>query len=208
VRSARLTKVRYFPQDISHTRQRLLTSEEDHDGLPSHSQVLRGGKNETFKGSIHSINTVIEQLTKRTTLVSTSSTICQPHSRSQEGNLRNVRLTAIYCIESLIQEQPNSPTDINPRRTILIERRVIPEQRQQINNHKAEPAERDQVGRHAHRETLDDHICIERFQDVARQQRVVDTGVLVLFQVRQVLLADVDHFEDWGRARTMEIWRR
>lgn len=38
----------------------------------------------------------------------------------------SLRLCSIHCIKCLIQEKPNGPRSIYPRRHILIERRIVP----------------------------------------------------------------------------------
>jgi hypothetical protein len=47
--------------------------------------------------------------------------------------------------------------------------------------------------RHPHREQVDHKLGIERLEHIAREQRVVYAGILVLLQVRQATLADENH---------------
>lgn len=108
-----------------------------------------------------------------------------------------IRLTTIHSIKSLIQEQANAPTEIDPRRTILIQRRVIPQQRQEISNDEKEARQGNQIRRHPHGKALDNDIGVEGFEHIAGEQRVVYSGVLVLLEVGQLLLSDVYHFCDW-----------
>ncbi len=54
-------------------------------------------------------------------------------------------LTTIHGIESLIEEEANGPGEIHPRRTILIEGRVIVQESQKVNYDKGEATERDLV---------------------------------------------------------------
>lgn len=47
--------------------------------------------------------------------------------------------------------------------------------------------------RHRHGEAFDDHIVVERLQNVSRDQRVINPGVFIRMQASEVLLANVDH---------------
>ena len=68
---------------------------------------------------------MIEQLAQRPALVCPSS------------------LRPIHRIERLIQEQANRPASIHPRRAVLIERRRIPQQRDEVCDYESETAEGD-----------------------------------------------------------------
>ena len=43
---------------------------------------------------------------------------------------------------------------------------------------------------------MNDNIAVEWLQDIPRDQTVVYAGVLVLFQLRELLLPDVNHGKD------------
>lgn len=162
------------------------TCEQRHHSLPSHSQVLRSSKDQDLERSIDRIDTMIKQFSKRTTLMSSSSAMTpyqhsllhNPSPSSTPGiktkDLKNSRLRPINSIKSLIQKQPHGPRRIHPRRTILIQRRVIPQQRQQINHHEHEPRQRDQVRRHRHGEAFYRDVAVEGFEHVAGEKGVVD----------------------------------
>lgn len=50
---------------------------------------------------------------------------------------------AIYRIKSLVEEQPQRASGINPRRTILIKRRIVPEYSEEIKYHEEEARQGD-----------------------------------------------------------------
>lgn len=50
--------------------------------------------------------------------------------------------------------------------------------------------------RHVHGEQIDNTFAIKRLQHVATDQRVVDTGILVVAQVLQQMLPNVHHFRE------------
>ena len=58
--------------------------------------------------------------------------------------------------------------------------------------------------RHRHGETVDHAFVVERFEDKPTDRRVVDTGILVVLEIRKMLLSDVHHFEDVARLRTRD----
>ena len=107
---------------------------------------------------------MIEQFPQRPTLM------CPP------------RLRPIHSIESLIQKQSYSPRSVHPSRHILVERRVVPKERQEIQDDEAEAGERDGVGRHGHGEAFYGDVVVEGLEDVFRDEGVVDAGVFVLFE--------------------------
>lgn len=115
-----------------------------------------------------------------------SSYLCNKHEA-------NLRLTSIHRIKSLIHEQSHCPARIHPRRTICIQCRTIPQQRQDIDDYEAESQQSDQVGCHPHGKTFYDKVRVEGFEDVARKEGVVDAIVFVLFEIGEFLLSDVDH---------------
>jgi hypothetical protein len=108
---------------------------------------------------------------------------------------KHSRLRPIHSIKSLIQEQAHPPAVIHPRRAILIQGGVVPQHGEEVGHDEHEARQRDQVGRHAHREALDDKVGVEGLEDVLGRQRAVDAGVLVLPQSREVILAEVHHRE-------------
>lgn len=50
--------------------------------------------------------------------------------------------------------------------------------------------------RHVHRKQVNNTLAIERLEDIATDQRVINTRILVVAQVRQNMLPNVDHFRD------------
>jgi hypothetical protein len=70
---------------------------------------------------------MVEQLTQRTTLVGPS------------------RLTPIDRIECLVKEETDRPTQVNPWWAILIQRRCVPEQSEEVCDDKAKARERDLI---------------------------------------------------------------
>lgn len=105
----------------------------------------------------------------------------------------DIRLRAINSIESLVQEQANRPTGINPRRTILIQGRIVPKQRQDVDHDEGEADQGDHVRGHPHGKTFYDKVGIEGLEDITRQERMVNTLVLVFLQVRKLFLSHVNH---------------
>lgn len=180
--------------DRKHSSYDPRTSKECQDSLPTHSQVLRRCEDEAFERCIDSVDAVIEELSQWTTLVcSTPVSLSVPALMTPM--IHDPRLTAIHRIKSLIHEQSNRPTSIYPRRTIRVQRRIIPQQRQDINNDETKSQQGDQVRRHPHRKTFYDEVRVEWFEDVAGQQGVVDSAVFVFFEVGELLLTDVDHLD-------------
>lgn len=146
---------------------------------------------------------------------------CQLLEAKGEGRHgRHIRLRPVHRVKGLVEKQAGSPAVVYPRRAVLVEGRIVPQQGEEVGDDEHEPRERDQVRRHRYGEALDDHIGVERLQDVLGEQRVVDLGgrkhrqpcidtgrrqistpkevatdtrVLVLLQVRQKLLPDVYH---------------
>jgi hypothetical protein len=57
----------------------------------------------------------------------------------------------------------------------------------------------DSNARHGHGEDMNKHIGVEWFQDVARDERVIDSGVLVLAEVAQLRLPDIHDCRCWQR---------
>jgi len=59
--------------------------------------------------------------------------------------MRAPGLRSIYGIEGLIEEQTSRPRQVHPGRTVDVQRRIIPEHRNEIDDDEAEPSERDLV---------------------------------------------------------------
>lgn len=106
------------------------------------------------------------------------------------------RLSAIDSIESLVEEESDSPTEVDPRRTVLVESWIVPQQSQNVDDNEREPRQRDQIGRHAHRKQFDDHIVVKWLEDVLGSQRPIDSGILVLLQRRKLIVSEIDHDGD------------
>lgn len=109
--------------------------------------------------------------------------------------LRDIRLGAIDGIKGLVNEQAGGPCVVDPRRTILVERRVVPEQGEEVGDDEHEARQGDQVWGHPHGEALDDDMGVEGFEDILGCQRMVDAAVFVVPEVWQELLPHVDHLE-------------
>lgn len=99
----------------------------------------------------------------------------------------------VNSVKGLIQKQAQGPRVVDPRRAILVERGVVPQQGQEVGHDEHEARQRDEVGRHAHREALDDDMCVKWLQHVFGRERPVHPGVLVLLERRELALADVNH---------------
>ena len=110
--------------------------------------------------------------------------------------MRSPSLRPIHSIKSLIQKEPNGPRSVHPSWHILIERRVVPEEGQEIHDDEAEAGERDGIRCHGHGEAFYDDVVVEGFEDVFRDEGVVDAGVFVLFEAFEALCPYVDHFGD------------
>lgn len=98
-------------------------------------------------------------------------------------------MRAIHGIKSLVQEQPRSPRVVDPARAVLVQGRVVPQHGQKVGHDEEEARQRDEVGRHAHREALDDDVRVEGLEDVLGRQRPVHRGVLVLLEGGQLALS-------------------
>jgi hypothetical protein len=130
-------------------KQRELTRELNHNGLPRLSKIHTSRKQYNFQSRIDSIHAMVEQFSKRTALARSPS-IFSPsdiilshlHLKPTSIGRINVRLTSIHCVKGLVHKQPNGPTSINPTRTILVQRRTIPEHSQEIDDHEGETGER------------------------------------------------------------------
>lgn len=55
----------------------------------------------------------------------------------------STRLASIHGIKSLVEEQADRPTEINPRWTILIQSRRVPKEGEEITNNEAKARQRD-----------------------------------------------------------------
>ena len=117
----------------------------------------------------------------------------RPSCGEAESVKGDIRLGAVNGVECLIEEEANGPGVVHPWWAVLVKRRVIPEQRQQVGDDEGETGKSDEVWRHALREALDDDIVIEGLEDVLGRQRTIDAGVFVLLEVWQLLLPYVDH---------------
>ena len=110
-------------------------AEECKDCLPRLAQVHRSCEKEDFEAGITSVDscnmsashpppclamrpTVVEELSQRSALM------CPPCLRS------------IHGIEGLVKEEADSPRQIDPRRTVGVEARIVPKHGQDIDNHK------------------------------------------------------------------------
>ena len=58
--------------------------------------------------------------------------------------------------------------------------------------------------RHGHRKALNCDIGIKRLEHITRQKRVVHARVLVLFEVRKLVMAYIDHLDGCNQQSTGE----
>lgn len=75
----------------------------------------------------------------------------------------------------------------------MIERRVIPQQSQDVDNNETETRKGNQIRRHAHGETFDHKIRIEWLENISGEQRMVDARIFVFLQARKSLLSYIYH---------------
>jgi hypothetical protein len=47
--------------------------------------------------------------------------------------------------------------------------------------------------RHPHRKAVDHHVGVERFEDILREQAMVDARIFVFLELRQLVLSYVNH---------------
>lgn len=153
----------------------VLTSEEGCDSHPALSHVLTGSEDQDLETSVERIDAVVKQLAQRTAL------------------LRPPSLATVDGIESLVQEQAEGPAVIDPAGAILVEGGVVPQQGEEVDDDEHEAREGDEVGRHAHRKALDDHICVKGLEDVFRGEGPIDARVLVFAERGEIPLTDVHH---------------
>lgn len=104
-------------------------------------------------------------------------------------------MRSINGVKGLVQEQADGPRIVDPRRAIGIQARVIPQQGQEVGDDEGEAGEGDEVRGHPYREALDDDVGVEGLEDVFGEQGAIDARVLVVFERRELALADVDHDE-------------
>ena len=86
--------------------------------------------------------TMIEQLAQRPALprsppASTST------RRSKHVALGNPRLRSVHGVEGLVQEQADRPARVHPPRAVLVQRRRVPQQRQEVYDDEDEARQRD-----------------------------------------------------------------
>ena len=139
---------------------------------------------------------MIEELAKRSRLSGSSpiARISTPVSQKSERSLLvHLRLCSVYSVKCLIQEQPQGPRVIYPWGTVLVQRGSIPQHSQKVCDDKRKARQGDGVRGHAHGETFYNEICIKGLENIFGEQRVVDSGVLVLAERRELLLSYVDH---------------
>lgn len=98
-----------------------LTSKQGEDGFPALPQVHCGRKQQNFECSIDSVNSMVEELTERSTLMCSAC------------------LASVHSVKGLVQEQTNSPASIHPWRTVLVEGRCVPKHCEEVCNNEAEP---------------------------------------------------------------------
>jgi hypothetical protein len=152
---------------------------EHGDRVPAVAHVLAAGKEEHLEGRVQRVDAVVEEFTEGAALVGSSATdtilACGNGVVSgRRGASLYVRLRAIHGIKGLVEKQTSSPAVVDPRRAILVQRRIVPEQSQEVGNDEHETRQGNQVGSHGHGEALDDDIGIEGLEDVFGYQRVVD----------------------------------
>lgn len=87
---------------------KILTSEEREDCLPALSEIHRGGKEQNLESRVDRVDAMVEQLSKRTTLVGSSG------------------LASIDGVKCLVEKQTNRPTKVHPRWAVLIQCRRVP----------------------------------------------------------------------------------
>lgn len=51
------------------------------------------------------------------------------------------RLGPIHCVECLVQEKTDGPGGVNPGRAVCVKTWIVPEERQKIDDYKAETSE-------------------------------------------------------------------
>ena len=87
---------------------------------------------------------MIKELAKRATLSrSPSKTAIISKALLNSSTSVDIRLHAIYGIESLVQEQADCTTGIDPGWAVRIQVRVVPHNGEEINYHEHESAECD-----------------------------------------------------------------
>lgn len=178
--------------------------EEGRDRLPRLAHVLGAGEDEDLEGRVAGVDTVIEELAEGPGLAGSATvrhtslwSVTCPHLVPSCGEAApvkgDVRLGAVNGVECLVEEETDGPAEVDPWWAVLVERRIVPEQGQQVGDDKGEARQGDEVWRHALGEALDDDIVVEGLEDVLGRQRVVDAGIPVLLEVWQLFLPYVDH---------------
>lgn len=103
------------------------TGECRQDCRPGITKIDRAGKDDDAEGGVDGIDTVIKELTKRSGLLSPPG------------------LSSVASIKGLVEKQADGPGCVDPGRTIRVEGRVIPEQREEVDDDERETGESNQV---------------------------------------------------------------
>lgn len=123
-----------------------------------------GARHDDFQRRVEGIAAVIKHLPEWGTLA------------------RPTRLHAVDGIEGLVEPQTHGKGDVDPRRTSVLETRVVVQQRQYVDDDKGQAGERDEIGGHRRREEQQE-LAPVWFENIFRQQRLVDARIFVELQI-------------------------
>ena len=121
------------------------TAKQHKHSLPSLAEVHSSREKQHFQAGVQRVNTVIEELAERTGLACAAPVkhlrSARTHQVLQEA--QNSRLSTIHSVESLIQEETNSPRPVHPNRAILVHVRGVVKHSRDVRDHEAKARERD-----------------------------------------------------------------
>lgn len=134
------------------------TSEESEHCFPALTHIGRSRKKQDFECGVQGINackisaseicdceicgTMIKQFPEGSTLLRPSSTNRSAGSKpAQLSSWRkafpDLRLRTIHRIEGLVQEQADRPARIYPRWAVAVQRRIVPEHGEEVDDNEA-----------------------------------------------------------------------
>lgn len=138
-----------------------LTSKQSSYRLPALAHVLGCGKNEDLQRRVQGIDTVIEKLTEGSGLFGSSSAeirlkvssldTTRAPSSSIHGKqrveapekTRDLRLGTVNSVKRLVEQQSDGPAVVHPAWTVLIQRGVVPQHGQEIDDDEHESRQGD-----------------------------------------------------------------
>jgi len=108
------------------------------------TQIHDTREEEDFESSVTSVNACIESVGAFSSIIELLTVIKK--FPKWPTLVCSTRLRTVYRVEGLVEEEADCPTCIYPRWAVHVKSRVVPEEGQAVDNHKAEAGESDLVG--------------------------------------------------------------